>query len=232
MWSNSFNKKINPIMTTLKILKMATMLSFGLTSCNAKSPETETKLTKLTTTVSESSTTQILTITKVKKPWYAWRSLVVGKMEKTIPEYQAIKGLNQKFYSFTENHKKFGGLYFWETQQDADNWFNQAWFERTEKKYGEKGIVEYYKVQNVKTIATGNSNEKDLYATITHLKEATFSVDVSADGLLKILTLADDKNQTCYLTLWQNQKKALNYFATKNLTNEFFDVPFFIVNKK
>jgi heme-degrading monooxygenase HmoA len=219
-------------MTTLKILTMATMLSFGFTSCNAKSSETATNFTKLENPVLDSSTTQILTITKVKKPWYAWRGLVVGKMEKSIPEYQSIKGLNQKFYSFTENHKLFGGIYFWQTQEDALAWFNQAWYDRTEKKYGTKGIVTYYKVQSIKTIATVNINTKDLYATITYQKEDTFLIKNSAEGLLKVLTLTDDKNQSCYLTLWQSQKKASDYFKLKNVTNEFFDVPLFIVNEK
>jgi heme-degrading monooxygenase HmoA len=225
-------KQNNSIMTTLKILTMVTMLSFGITSCNAKSSETETKITKLMTPLSDSSTVKTLTITKVKKPWYAWRGIVVGKMKESIPEYQAIKGLNQKFYSFTENRKRFGGLYFWETEQDANNWFNQAWFDRIEKKYGEKGVVEYYKIQQIKTIATVNSDAKNLYATITHTKEDTFFVDSSAKGLIKILALTDDKNQTCYLTIWQNKEQAKTYFRKKNVTNEFFDVPLFIVNKK
>lgn len=219
-------------MTTLKILTMATMLPFGFTSCNAKSSETATNFTKLENPELDSSTTQILTITKVKKPWYAWRGLVAGKMEKSIPEYQAIKGLNQKFYSFTENHKLFGGIYFWQKQEDALAWFNKAWYDRTEKKYGTKGIVTYYKVQSIKTIATVYINTKDLYATITYQKEDTFLIENSAEGLLKIFTLTDDKNQSCYLTLWQNKKKASDYFKLKNVTNEFFDVPLFIVNEK
>jgi hypothetical protein len=219
-------------MTTLKFLTMATILSFGFTSCNAQSPETATSFTKLEKPASDSSTTQTLTITKVKKPWYAWRGLVIGKMEKSIPEYQVIKGLNQKFYSFTENYKLFGGIYFWETEKDATNWFNQAWYDRTEKKYGIKGIVTYYKVKSIMTIATIESNTQDLYAAITYKKDDTFLIENSAEGLLKILALTDDKNNSCYLTLWKNQENTKSYFQKKNVTNEFFDVPFFIVNEK
>ncbi|AEI51985.1 hypothetical protein [Runella slithyformis] len=210
---------------------MATMLLFGFTSCNAQTSETDKNFAKLGKPVSDSSTTQTLTITKVRKPWYAWRSLVVHKMKESIPEYQAIEGLNQKFYSFTENRKMFGGLYFWETEQDANKWFNKAWFDRIEKKYAEKGIVMYFGVQSVKSFATVNPNAKDLYAAITYKKEDTFFIDNSAVGLIKLLTLTDDKKQTCYLTIWQNKEQAETYFQKKNVTNEFFDVPFFIVNK-
>jgi hypothetical protein len=44
--------------------------------------------------------------------------------------------------------------------------------------------------------------------------------------------LTDDKNQTCYLSIWQNKEQAETYFQKKNVTNEFFDVPLFIANKK
>jgi hypothetical protein len=213
-------------------MTMAIMFSLGITSCKGKSSETATNFTKLEKSVSDSSIIQTLTITKVKKPWYAWRGLVVSKMKKSIPEYQAIKGLNQKFYSFIENHKFFGGIYFWETEKDATNWFNQAWYDRTEKKYGAKGIVVYYKIHSIKTIATVSPNTKDLYAAITYKKEDTFLMENYAEGLLKILTLTDDKNITCYLTLWQNHENAKTYFQNKNLINEFFDVPLFFVNRK
>lgn len=219
-------------MTTLNFFTMAVMFSFSLTSYNAKHAENEAKPTKLETSVLDSSTTQILTITKVKKPWYAWRGIVVGKMKKSIPTYQQIKGLQEKYYSFTEDHKHFGGLYFWETEQDAKNLFNQAWFDRVKKTYGEDGIVRYYKVQSIKTTSTISLDAKDLYATITYQKEDTFSIDESAKGLIKIVALKDDKNQACFLTIWQNKKQAETYFNMTNIINECFDIPLYIVNKK
>jgi hypothetical protein len=100
-------------------------------------------------TTTDSTTFQTLTITKVKKPWYAWRSLVVGKMKKSFPEYQTIDGLGEKFYSFTENQKYFGGIYLWNNKAAAQAWFTEKWFERTEKSYGHRGQVDYYKIEKI-----------------------------------------------------------------------------------
>jgi heme-degrading monooxygenase HmoA len=180
----------------------------------------------------ELSGQEVITWTRIRKPWYAPNFFVKSKMNDSIPEYKAISGLVWKSYSIEKESGKFGGIYLWDSETSAITWFNQAWFDRIEKKYGEKGVVEYYKIQQIKTIATVNSDAKNLYATITHTKEDTFFVDSSAKGLIKILALTDDKNQTCYLTIWQNKEQAKTYFRKKNVTNEFFDVPLFIVNKK
>ncbi|MFM8832203.1 MAG: hypothetical protein ACKOEV_00940 [Cytophagales bacterium] len=110
--------------------------------------------TQAVQTTADSTTFHTLVITKVKKPWYAWRSLVVGKMKKSFPEYQAIDGLGEKFYSFTENHKLFGGIYLWNNKAAAQAWFTEKWFERTEKSYGQRGQVDYYEIEKIETLKT------------------------------------------------------------------------------
>lgn len=219
-------------MTILKTLTMFTFLALGFTSSKAQTVKNETLITKQNSIIMDSTMIKTLVITKVKKPWYAWRSLVVGKMKKSIPDFQKVEGLKEKYFSFTNNHKKFGGLYLWDAEENAKQFFNQAWFERIEKKYGEKGIVNFYKVATTQTFATTfNSSAKELYAAISYNKDEKFSKNDLINGLIKIYNLKDNKNQTCYLTLWQYKEQAINYFKNETMTNDFFEIPLFIDNK-
>ncbi len=216
-------------MTSLKNLIVGTALSVGLFSCQAQ--PAETTVSEQISFSSEPSAIKTLTVTKVKKPWYAWRGLVVGKMEQSIPEFRKVNGLKEKYFSFTENHEKFGGFYFWETEQEARNLFDQAWYSRIEKKYGEKGIVEFYEVQSINTVAAySDFPSKDLYAAISIGSAEPQISETSAAGLLKWLTLKNASGQICYLTIWKGKEQAIRYFKDQHSVNEFFDIPLFMVN--
>jgi heme-degrading monooxygenase HmoA len=179
----------------------------------------------------DSTSTTTLAITKVKKPWYAWRGLIIKKMEESIPEYRLVKGLQQKFYSFTEDHKLFGGIYFWQSEADAKSWFNQAWYDKIEKKYGKKGIVDFYKVQKVNSFANAPSQKNKCWSVLTYSNTA-IGVDISTKGILKEIHLTSSANEKCYLTIWKDKQSADDFFKNKKLRSDFFDSPVFINNSK
>lgn len=213
---------------TTKVLTAMTILSLAITSCTGQTQDKPVEVLQKPTM--DSTRSQILTITKVKKPWYAWRGLVAGRMKGSVPEYQKIPGLQEKYYSFTEDHKQFGGIYFWKSQTDASNWFNTTWFERIEKKYGEKGVVSYYKIGLSTTVAIAPETTSDLYAVLSYKNKDLDTFAKNAAGLLKHLVLQDSAAQNCSLTIWKDKESAFHFFKASTDTNQFFDVPFFIIN--
>lgn len=89
----------------------------------------------------ELSGQEVITWTRIRKPWYAPNFFVKSKMNDSIPEYKAISGLVWKSYSIEKESGKFGGIYLWDSETSAITWFNQAWFERIKDKYGEETKV-------------------------------------------------------------------------------------------
>jgi hypothetical protein len=217
-------------MTTLRNLSLTLVLSQSLMS-GAKIVKSPQELTLHQNVVVDTISSATLTITKVKKPWYAWRNLVVGKMEKSIPEYKAIKGLNQKLYSFTEDHKQFGGVYLWKTEKDAKTWFNQAWYDITEKKYGKKGIVDFYTVQVINSFAEFPLQNGNYWCVLTQ-SDIDLEIQKTTIGIVQKTSLKDSTGTLFYLTVWLNKASANNFFKGKNLKNEFFDSPIAFNNNK
>lgn len=69
----------------------------------------------------------------------------VKVLEKSVPKYEGLDGLIRKYYVMTGDNKKAGGVYFWESLQKANAWFNPEWFDYMKTKFGESPSVEYFK---------------------------------------------------------------------------------------
>ncbi|HQQ77168.1 MAG TPA: hypothetical protein PLB01_07415 [Thermoanaerobaculia bacterium] len=91
----------------------------------------------------ETAATPVVTIVRVKKPWYAPRSAVVRKMRETIPQYQSIPGLAYKIYSLTADGR-YGGLYLWTDRASAEAWFSPEWFVRVQRERKTPGEVRFF----------------------------------------------------------------------------------------
>lgn len=178
------------------------------------------------------STIATLTITRVKKPWYAWRSLVVSKMKKSVPEYQTVAGLRYKFFSLTEDHKFAGGIYLWETEKQAKDWFSPAWFDRTEKKYGQPGTVAYYQVKQIDVAPPSVAQEGQRWAVLSYASENPLATNDSKGDIVAALTLRDANGETCYISVWSSQEAAEAYFENKAARRESFDVPVWLNNAR
>ena len=96
------------------------------------------------TSLDASSTTPVVVIVRVPKPWCAPRALVQGKMRETIPQYAQLPGLMFKAFSFERESSDFGGLYYWRDRSSAQGWFSPAWFERVRKERGVEGQVRMF----------------------------------------------------------------------------------------
>lgn len=220
-------------MKTLKFGRTTILLStlFQLYSCSGNKSVDNSYVEIDKAIFKDSIKSKVLTITSVISPWYAWRGLIVNKMKETIPQYQSIKGLNQKIFCLTENQTLIGGIYFWKTKKDAQNWFNENWFERTKKKYGQKGIVHYYEIEKTETIINFDKSEINFWTVLSY-NENELLLNNKTVGLISMIYLKDGTNKNCVLTIWKNKDVAKKYFNDKKSQNIYFDSPFFLQNSK
>ncbi len=218
-------------MKNLKVNKTMILLVTALQmfSCRGNVNKENVNLEKTKTNIQDTIKSKVLVITSVISPWYAWRGLIINKMKKSIPQYQSIPGLNQKLFCLTENKALIGGIYFWNTKQDAEKWFNKEWFDRTEKKYGEKGNVHYYQIMKTVIYEDIDKNETSLWSVLSY-NEKQLLFDNKTEGLINTIFLTDDNNKSCTITLWKNKEVAKKYFKDKESQNGFFDTPIFVQN--
>jgi Putative mono-oxygenase ydhR len=64
--------------------------------------------------------------------------------KETAPKYQGLAGLSRKNYVLSEDGKRAGGIYFWESRADAERVYNEDWKKMVEAKYGSPPTVEYF----------------------------------------------------------------------------------------
>lgn len=61
----------------------------------------------------------------------------------TAPKYQGMPGLIRKYYFLTEDGIKAGGIYLWQSRDDADNLYTDEWKAFVRGKYGSDPILTY-----------------------------------------------------------------------------------------
>lgn len=132
----------------------------------------------------------VVAVVQVPKPWYAPRALVVSRMRDTIPDYDKVPGLLFKAYSLERDRSDFGGLYFWRSREQAQAWFNPAWFERVRKERGAEGSVRFFSavatLDNTPT-GTGRAHEGSAVGTVV---EIAVPAGVSRDRMVAALNAA------------------------------------------
>lgn len=85
----------------------------------------------------------IVTLVKVKTPWYAPEALVVKKMREEVPTYLNLSGLNIKYFTLGKDGT-YGGIYLWKDRNAAQAWFNDDWFAGVLARRGTAGDVRYF----------------------------------------------------------------------------------------
>lgn len=203
-------------------MEKAALLMMTLAACSTPKTDADNELRML---ASDRLPLTTLTITKVKKPWYAWRGLVVSKMKDSFPEYLAIPGLLHKYYCFSENRNFFGGIYFWETPQQANAWFSPDWFFRTKKKYGVEGVVLRFQIDSIRTSPALPGNKAEWIAVLSYPKGTSPDWPEVDGDLVQIVTLKDFNGQVCWLTVWASKAAAVSNLSSTQFENEFFEVP-------
>lgn len=119
-----------PVKVTLALVVIASSCA----SVHPLPPDQETAVTL------PSPETRALAVVRVPSPWWAPEFVITGKFIDSIPEYARAPGLEQKSYTFSEDHR-FGGVYLWESRAAAERWFDDAWHARVKKQRGVDGDV-------------------------------------------------------------------------------------------
>ena len=61
----------------------------------------------------------------------------------TAPKYQGMIGLLRKYYFLTEDGAKAGGIYLWQSREDADRLYTDEWKAFVRGKYGSDPTLTY-----------------------------------------------------------------------------------------
>jgi heme-degrading monooxygenase HmoA len=85
----------------------------------------------------------IATLVTITKPAQVTQERLVNEFAAAAPIYQKVPGLLRKYFIITDDGK-FGGVYLWDTQASAEQWFNPAWHERVRKTYGTDANIEWF----------------------------------------------------------------------------------------
>jgi len=64
--------------------------------------------------------------------------------ENGTDNYRTVPGLIRKYYLLSNDGRTAGGVYLWESQEKAADFYNQEWFQLIEDKYHCKPIISYF----------------------------------------------------------------------------------------
>jgi hypothetical protein len=62
----------------------------------------------------------------------------------TAPKYRDVKGLIRKYYLLSENGSTAGGVYLWESREEAERLYNDEWKKYIVEKYGTEPSITYF----------------------------------------------------------------------------------------
>lgn len=68
---------------------------------------------------------------------------MTASFQSTAPRYQGLAGLLRKNYFVSEDGKRAGGIYVWQSRADADRVYTAEWRKFVEGKYGAPPQIEY-----------------------------------------------------------------------------------------
>ena len=68
---------------------------------------------------------------------------ITKTFQTTAPKYRGLEGLLRKNYFMSEDGRRAGGIYVWESRADADRVYTPEWRAFVESKYGSPPSVEY-----------------------------------------------------------------------------------------
>jgi putative monooxygenase ydhR len=85
----------------------------------------------------------IVTIVTFHLPQPATLADITKTFQGTAPKYQGIPGLLRKNYFMSEDGRRAGGIYVWESRADADRVYTSEWRAFVAGKYGTPPVIEY-----------------------------------------------------------------------------------------
>jgi hypothetical protein len=177
-----------------------------------------------------SGNSPVAVVVKVPTPWYAPKFFVTSRMRDTIPQYQAIAGLNFKAFSFARSDGHYGGIYLWKDLHAARAWFTPQWFERVEQERGAAANVRVVEVVLALDNTPGGTPANANSSAVATVVEISIPAGVSKEriaqgyaaavpgfqrvpGLLRkyFITTADGKFGGIYI--WKDEASANAWFT-------------------
>ena len=67
--------------------------------------------------------------------------------EASAPNYQHIDGLQRKHFLLADDGRSAGGVYLWDSREQAEALYDDAWRARVAARYGSPPQVSYYDSQ-------------------------------------------------------------------------------------
>jgi hypothetical protein len=74
----------------------------------------------------------------------------------TAPKYREIQGLIRKYYILSKDGDTAGGVYLWNSHEDAENLYTDEWKKFVRDKYGSEPTVTYFDCPVVVDNIVGN----------------------------------------------------------------------------
>lgn len=87
---------------------------------------------------------QVAVHVSVKNPPGVTNEQIVAGMQKSVPIYEKVPGLQRKY--FTMDKSSFGGIYLFRDRASAESWFSDAWRAKSLATYGTAPVVTYFDV--------------------------------------------------------------------------------------
>jgi hypothetical protein len=86
----------------------------------------------------------IIAITAFTLPKPITREAARSIFLSTVPTYQGVPGLFRKHYVLSEDGLTAGGVYLWNSKQEAEALFTESWRAFVREKYGTDPTVTYF----------------------------------------------------------------------------------------
>ncbi len=68
---------------------------------------------------------------------------ITKTFQSTAPRYQGMRGLLRKNYWVSDDGRRAGGIYVWETRADAERVYTADWTALVQSKYGSPPEIEF-----------------------------------------------------------------------------------------
>jgi Putative mono-oxygenase ydhR len=68
---------------------------------------------------------------------------ITRTFEATAPRYQGMPGLLRKNYWMSEDGRRAGGIYVWESREYADRVYTPEWSQNVASRYGSPPTIEF-----------------------------------------------------------------------------------------
>ncbi len=86
----------------------------------------------------------ITVIAQFKLPQPITRELARQTFLSTAPKYKDLPGLIRKYYLLSQDGGTAGGVYLWNSREDAERLYTQEWKSFVREKYGTDAALTYF----------------------------------------------------------------------------------------